>query len=209
MPSFRRAWLRIATALAAIVALAVPGQTKAALEPTGEQIFRQQCARCHGVVGEGTPDEFPHPLTGDKTVPVLAAYIAEKMPEDDPGACTGADAAKVAAYIHEAFYSKEARRRNRPPVIEVSRLTVRQFRNALADLIGSFRRPVRIDDQRGLHAVYFNSRKFRDTDRAIRSARPRGELRLWRVKSGPRKAQPATVLDPLGRIGVCAGYRRI
>ena len=90
MPSFRRAWLRIATALAAVVALAVPGQTKAALEPTGEQIFRRRCARCHGVVGEGTPDEFPHPLTGDKTVPVLAAYIAEKMPEDDPGACAGA-----------------------------------------------------------------------------------------------------------------------
>ena len=40
---------------------------------------------------------------------------------------------------------KEARARNRPPRIEISRLTVRQYRNAVADLIGSFRTPAKTD----------------------------------------------------------------
>ncbi len=49
---------------------------------------------------------------------------------------------QVAAYIYDAFYSKAAQARNpfRPARIELSRLTVRQYRNAVADLIGSFRR---------------------------------------------------------------------
>ncbi len=176
--------------LAAIAVLQAQERAAAAPERTGEQIFRQQCARCHGIVGEGTPDEFPHPLAGDKTVPLLAAYIAEKMPEDDPGACTGADAAKVAAYIHEAFYSKEARRRNRPPVIEVSRLTVRQYRNAVADLIGGFRTPVRTDEQRGLRAVYFKSRKFRDGDRVIERRDPEVGFDFGEGSPDPEKLNP-------------------
>ena len=69
----------------------------------------------------------------------LAQLIAKTMPEDDPGTCVGPDAEKVAAYIHEAFYSKTAQARNAPARIELSRLTVRQYRNAVADLVGSFR----------------------------------------------------------------------
>ena len=42
-------------------------------------------------------------------------------------------------YIYETFYSPEARVRNKPARVELSRLTVRQYQNAVADLIGSFR----------------------------------------------------------------------
>ena len=55
----------------------------------------------------------------------------------------------------------------RPPRIEIARLTVRQYRNAVADLIGSFRTPVQPDKERGLHAEYFKSRRFRSSDRVI------------------------------------------
>ncbi len=82
------------------------------------------------------------------------------MPKDADKKCTGDDAQKVAAYIHEAFYSKAAQARNKPPRIELSRLTVRQYRNAVADLIGDFRTPGRWDEQRGLHGEYFKSRRL-------------------------------------------------
>ncbi len=68
----------------------------------------------------------------------------------------GEDAEKVAAYIYKMFYSKDAQARNkfRLPRIELSRLTVRQYRNAVTDLIGSFRNPGRWDLQRGLKGEY-------------------------------------------------------
>jgi len=183
-------WFRIGTVLGGLAALGGLRCPAAALERRGEQIFRQQCAACHGIVGEGTPDEFPQPLVGEKTVPVLAAYIAKNMPADDPGACTVADAAKVAAYIHEAFYSKEARARNRPPRIEVSRLTVRQYRNAVADLIGSFGTPGKRDNERGLHAEYFKSRRFRATDRVIDRRDPQVKFDFVESSPDPERLSP-------------------
>src|ERR1700733_1636946 len=117
---------------------------------SGEQIYRQQCATCHGASGEGDDDEYPRALAGDRSVPQLARLIAKTMPSDAPGTCTGPDSDKVAAYIYDAFYSKAARERNKPPRIELARLTVGQYRNAVADLIGSFRTPSRWDERRGL-----------------------------------------------------------
>ena len=96
------------------------------------------------------------PLVGERSVAGLARLIAKTMPEDAPGDCVGEDAEKVAAYIYESFYSKSAQARNKfqPPRIELSRLTVRQYKNAIADLLGSFQAPARWDDQRGLKAEY-------------------------------------------------------
>ena len=56
------------------------------------------------------------------------------------GRLRGRDAENVAAYIYELFYSKSAQARNKfvPSRIELSRLTVRQYKNAIADLFGSF-----------------------------------------------------------------------
>src|SRR5262245_39167511 len=106
--------------------------------PRGEAIYREQCARCHGASGEGTKDN-PDALAGDKSVEQLAALIAKTMPEDRDVKCTGDDATAVASYIHEAFYSPAAQLRNNPIRVELSRLTVRQYQNAVTDLIGSFR----------------------------------------------------------------------
>ena len=43
---------------------------------------------------------------------------------------------EIAKYMHDAFYSPIAQERIRPPRVTLQRLTVKQFRNALADLIG-------------------------------------------------------------------------
>jgi hypothetical protein len=142
----------------AAMLLTLSGAVDAAERRTGEQIYKEQCASCHGKNGEGSK-EYGHPLEGDKSIGQLAKYIAKSMPDDDPGTCVGEEADKVAAFIHKAFYSKTAQARNKPPRIELSRLTVRQYQNTLADLIGSFRSPAKWDDQRGLHGEYFKSRR--------------------------------------------------
>ena len=115
--------------------------------------------RCHGALGAGVAGGHERPLVGEKSVLQLARYIAKNMPEDAPGTCVGDEAEQVARYIHETFYSPIAAARNRPVRIEPARLTVSQYRNALADLVGAFRRPARQDDgeARGLRAAYFNS----------------------------------------------------
>jgi hypothetical protein len=123
---------------------------------SGEQIYREQCASCHGAKGEGTDDHYPRALVGERPIPALARLIAKTMPEDAPGDCVGEDADKVAAYIYDSFYSKAAQARNNfiPSRIELSRITVRQYKNAIADLVGNFRGPIRWDSQRGLKAEY-------------------------------------------------------
>ena len=132
----------------------------------GERIYRRKCASCHGADGEGTP-EYRHPLAGDRSPGQLATLIARTMPEDDPGTCVGEDAEQVAAYIHGAFYSPAAKARNQPARIDLSRLTVSQYRNAVADLLGSFRPDAPRDDAKGLRGQYFKSRKFQDKDRGL------------------------------------------
>src|SRR5205823_3966436 len=94
-------------------------------------------------------------------------------PEDDPGTCTGADAEKVATYVYDAFYSKIAQARNQPARVELSRLTVRQYRNAVADVVGSFR-PASPpwDDRRGLRGEYFKSRRMQANQRVFERIDP-------------------------------------
>jgi mono/diheme cytochrome c family protein len=135
--------------------------------PTGAQIYRQTCAACHGDAGEGTDDDYPQALVGDKSVGELTRFIDKEMPKDSPEDCVGPDAARVAAYIHEAFYSKAAQIRNKPPTIELSRLTVRQYRHAVADLVGGLGSPGQWDEKRGLRGEYFKSRRFRGGDRVL------------------------------------------
>ena len=134
---------------------------------TGEQIYRRQCASCHGVLGEGSED-YPRPLAGDRSTAQLARLIERTMPEDDPGTCVGEEARRVAAYIYDGFYSKTAQARNKPPRIELSRLTVRQYRNAVAELIGSFREPGTWDGkEHGLRGEYYKSGRIRNGDRVL------------------------------------------
>ena len=145
---------------AGVLVLCVAQQTVHAAEHPGLAIYKEHCARCHADNGAGTKD-VPDPLVGDFSVNQLAAYIDETMPEDDPTQVTGEAARQVAEYIHGAFYSPVARDRNRPARVELSRLTVRQYRNTVADLIASFRgRGPGIDTKRGLRAEYFQGRNF-------------------------------------------------
>jgi len=134
--------------------------------PTGEQIYTRRCASCHGASGEGTK-KYNQPLSGDRSIAQLSKYIARTMPENDPGSCTGEDADKVAAYIHDTFYSQTARERNKPPRVELARLTVSQYRNSIADLIACFGTPGKWDDKQGLRGEYFKSRRFQNNDRVI------------------------------------------
>jgi hypothetical protein len=140
--------------------------------PPGQAIYQQRCASCHGANGEGTPEEYPKPLIGKSSVNQLATLIAKTMPADDPGSCTGAEAQLVADYVYNAFYSPTAQARNKPARVELSRLTVRQYHNAVADLIGSFRAGETPDDQRGLKAEYYKSRRMRSQNRAIERIDP-------------------------------------
>lgn len=172
-----------AVCFAAIGALPAWGQPQAG---SGEEIYRTVCASCHGPNGEGTPD-YPDPLMGRRSLENLVRYIDKNMPEGAPEKCVGEDARKVAEYIYQAFYSRDAQARRRQPKIELARLTVGQYRNALADLLGSaagpgtrdeaesptggggaFRPiPGKWDERRGLRAEYFNSGRRLRSDRRV------------------------------------------
>ncbi len=138
----------------------------AADDRTGEQIYRQLCASCHGANGEGSKDN-PEPLVGHRPLDKLAPWIEKNMPKDAPKQCTADESKKVADYIYSAFYSPTAAARNKPPRVELARLTVKQYRNALADLLGSFGETGKWDDKRGLHGEYYNSKRAQNDKRVI------------------------------------------
>ncbi len=128
----------------------------------GKAIYEKLCLDCHGPKGEGVKGKADDPLVGGRTLESLAGRIDRTMPEDDPELCVGEEAEAVAAYIYDAFYSEAARARNTPARIELSRLTVPQYRNSVADLILSFRGDVWIGEKRGLKARYFGDRGFNE-----------------------------------------------
>lgn len=168
--------------------------TASAQEKSGEQIYKQMCARCHGPKGEGT-NKATQSLTGDWSIARLAAVIDRTMPEDDPDQLDAAGSKKVAEYMYDAFYSPVAQAKLNPPRVFLSRLTVRQYRNAIADVIGSFRPPARLDDRRGLRAEYFNSRNFQINKRLIDRVDP--EVNFDFGKSGPTmKSDAKEKFDP-------------
>lgn len=151
-----------------------PAKTGRPPASAGEKIFGRECAPCHGAKGEGTA-AYPRTLAGNQSVGQLTNYIAHTMP---PGAkhLPLTDAKKVAPFIFDAFYSSLAQERNRPARISLSRLTVPQLRNAVADVVGSFRSPDRSGaipgKAEGLQAEYFKARHFDDKARVIQRVDP-------------------------------------
>jgi hypothetical protein len=121
---------------------------------SGEVVYREDCLRCHGPMGQGVAGKSDEPLLGEKSIAFLAKYIARDMPEDDPGTLSPAEALASAQYSHDAFYSAEARARNNPPRLELAHLTERQYRESVTDLLGSFRRGSSTHESGGLAAVY-------------------------------------------------------
>lgn len=160
----------------------------AADAPTGEQIYLQKCVKCHGPKGEGGKDVDSKPLLGDLPVKELAKVIAETMPQDDPESCTGEEAEKVAAYVYDAFYSKAAQARLHPPRIELARLTVRQYRNVLADLLSAWEPPL-LNGDRGLQGEYFNAKHFRGDKRVLERRDPTVDFQFGEASPLPDKIE--------------------
>lgn len=115
---------------------------------------------------------YPQPLAGDKSVAELAELISKTMPEGDSEKCVGKDAERVASYIYDTFYSPIAQARNQPAKLELSRLTVRQYRQSVTDLLNSFRWTTKWTDERGLKAEYFKKRNMSDKNRELERLDP-------------------------------------
>ncbi len=175
----------VAAGLAWLCASAV-----AAEERTGAVIFRELCASCHGPNGEGVKEEYGKPLAGDKSVEELAKLIAKTMPEDNPGKCVGEDARKVAAYIYDAFYSPIAQARNQPARIDLARLTVRQYKHTVADLVTKSRAQ-KWDDRRGLNGEYFQARQFNPKERKLERLDPTVKFDFGEDSPVPGEIEPA------------------
>ncbi len=131
------------------------------LRGKGEKIYQAQCADCHGDRGQGVEGAFDEPLLGDASIGELTELISATMPEEEPEACVAEDAAAVAHYIHYSFYSPAAQLRNRPPQIQLSRLTGDQLRQSLADLYGHFQSPTWVVKEQGLRGVYFAGSRWK------------------------------------------------
>lgn len=185
-----RVYQSISTLLTAALVTVLAASAAFADEPTGEQIYREKCASCHGENGEGTEDSYPEPLVGDRPLSDLTRVIVETMPEGEPELCVGEEAAKVAAYINDAFYSKAAQARNEPVRVELSHLTVRQYQNAVADLVGSFTGSAKHDDERGLNGEYFNDRRPRRDKRLIERRDPKIDFDFGTDGPEPEKFDP-------------------
>ncbi|MCA9185154.1 MAG: DUF1592 domain-containing protein, partial [Planctomycetales bacterium] len=163
-------WVRLPI-LTAIASCLMPVTNLYASDSTGATIYAQHCANCHGADGQGADDGYQQPIFGDDSVAELASYIDRKMPEGEHELCVGDDARLVARYIYDEFYSFAAQQRKglvSVPRIELSRLTVEQYRNAVADLVGSFAPQPRPTDQPGLPglaAEYFQSDGMNKADK--------------------------------------------
>jgi mono/diheme cytochrome c family protein len=167
---------------------------------SGEQIYKEMCARCHGKNGEGTA-KYKVPLVGDKSVAQLALVVDRTMPEDDPDKLDYEGSKRVSQYLYDAFYSPDAQAKLNPPRVELSRLTVRQYKNAVADTVASFRPSVAAVSDRGhnnarqgLRGEYFNARNFRNDKRLIDRTDP--EVNFHFGTAGPAGETKKESFDP-------------
>jgi hypothetical protein len=155
--SSNRSVLWLAAALAPMIVGATMSRNQGPSKvPDGRTLFKRECAPCHGEGGRGGPG-YQKPLTGDLSVTQLTAFIKSSMPPG-PKKCPSRDAGFIAPYIFDAFYSPLAQERNRPARVELSRLTVRQFRNSVADLVSRFHSAIPDGAVHGLRAEYFKGR---------------------------------------------------
>lgn len=181
----RAIWACAGSSLVLVLGLTPPTRAQGGVKPApseGEKLFRENCAKCHGEGGKGGP-AFAKPLTGKLSVAELAKFVHTSMP---PGSGTPTpQAEKIATYMHAAFYSPLAQERNRPARVELSRLTVKQFRNAVADLMGNFRPVIPGVAEKGLTGEYFKSRDIDEKQRVIERVDP--EVKFDFGTDGPEK----------------------
>lgn len=137
----------------------------------GKAVYQTHCVSCHGENGQGT-DNYNEPLAGDLSITELATVIDQTMPEGEPELCSAEESAAVAAYIHQTFYSEVARERMRPARIELARLTVPQFRNAVTDLFAKNDKAPDLGNKEGLRGEYFDARNFKRDKRVFERVDP-------------------------------------
>ncbi len=152
---------------------------------TGEALYLNRCSGCHGKTGQGGSG-YESPLVGTKMVPALSKFIHASMPPSG-AKLSMEEATKVAAYVYDAFYSPIAQDRNRPARVALSRLTVRQFRNAVADLVGQSRPAIAFSKENGLRGEYFKARNFDQKSRVIE--RVDAEVNFDFGTEGPQQAE--------------------
>lgn len=151
--------MRISTQIATLFLClaALQGYADDADRAAGAEIYKKMCADCHGDKGQGVPNKFDEPLYGERSIHSLSKLIDKTMPEDEPEKINSEESRKVALYIYDAFYSPTARAKRNPPKRDFMRLTNRQFRESVADLIGSFGPTMQPGEGKGLAAKYFQS----------------------------------------------------
>jgi len=154
----------------------------------GQLLFKERCASCHGEKGEGVNEEFANPLIGDRSLNELSKYIDDTMPKDEADTMNAEDSAAVASFIYDAFYSPTAQFRNQPARVELARLTVRQYRHALADVVSDFRGRNDYNDERGLKADYGEFLKPRVGDKPENKIEPG----IDHVFAPPKDEKPLT-----------------
>jgi len=133
----------------------------------GKKQYLRSCAVCHGKLGEGVKNRYSDPLVGEQTVAELVAVITATMPEDDPESCVGEEAAAIATYLHQAFYSPAAQRKIEPPRVGLARLTGNQLRHSLADLYATESNLVWMTQEHGLKGYYYNGSVPRVGDKRL------------------------------------------
>lgn len=148
--------------LSAMPALAAGAEGPSETLVKGEAIYRKLCIECHGGKGEGVQDKADEPLYGERSLASLTRRIDRTMPENKPELCVGEDAAAVAAYIYQAFYSPRSRAGGAVVKADLTRLTVAQYRNSIADWLGEmdWRPATGPEGERGLKGEYFGSQHF-------------------------------------------------
>lgn len=145
----------------AICLTAVGLSVTADAQVDGRKIYLQQCASCHGKDGTGVAGRFDDPLIGDLSLDELTRYVSESMPEEEPESCVADDAEAVAKFVFETFYSSAAQARNNQARVQLSRLTVRQYRETIADIVAALSGDdMWIPSERGIKADYFAARNW-------------------------------------------------
>ncbi|MFM7152167.1 MAG: c-type cytochrome [Gemmataceae bacterium] len=105
--AFTEARVLVSSLLAAVMVI---GPAQGDAPPSGANLFKTNCARCHGNNGEGTK-RYPKRLEGDRSVAQLADLIRKTMPEDAPGTLSDPEASSLAQFVFDGFYSPLARER--------------------------------------------------------------------------------------------------
>ena len=70
----------------------------------GAALYQQMCSVCHGETGEGGLG--PKLLDTARSTDELRGAISARMPQNNPGQCTGTCADEVAAFIKEGLTTR-------------------------------------------------------------------------------------------------------